>query len=462
MNQEQNHLPASGKKAQAQASRKATKLLPAIQKALFTAALASIGHVGFLLEAVNASSEPTVGSAAMLAPTLQDSPKAIVDEVWQIVNRDYVDGDFNKVDWQAVRVDLLSRDYSGPAAAYAAVREALSKLDDPYTRFLDPDQYQALTSKTAGELSGVGIKLGVNENQRLVVVEPIANSPAAAAQLEAGDEIVAIDDRQTMGMKVEDASKLIRGPLGTTVKLRISRNGQGEFDVNLTRAKIEVAAVHYSLKEEGATKVGYIQLDEFSSHAPEQMLRAIGDLSAKGAQAFVLDLRGNPGGLLYASVEIAKMWLDGGTIVSTVDRKGDSIEFKAEHHLGVAGSPPAFKMPLAVLVDGNSASASEILAGALKDNSRATIIGTQTFGKALVQSVHGLSDGSGLAVTIAHYYTPNGTDISHKGITPDIAIRPNSALTPQTVATKDDPWYITAVNNLRAQITPNLRANTDN
>ncbi|HIK11377.1 MAG TPA: S41 family peptidase [Oscillatoriaceae cyanobacterium M33_DOE_052] len=462
MNQYQNHLPTSGKKTPPFASGKETQLLRVIQKALFTGALASIGHIGILLEAVNAGPPPAVGSAAQLAPTLEDSPKAIVDEVWQIVNRDYVDGDFNKVDWQAVRTDLLSRDYSSPAAAYAAVREALSKLDDPYTRFLDPEQYQTLTSKTAGELSGVGIKLGVNENQRLVVVEPIENSPAAAAQLEAGDEIVAIDDRLTTGMKVEEASKLIRGPLGTSVKLRISRMGQEEFDVNLTRARIEVAAVHYSLKEEGATKVGYIQLDEFSSHAPEQMLRAIGDLSAKGAQAFVLDLRGNPGGLLYASVEIAKMWLDGGTIVSTVDRQGDSIEFKAEPQPGIAFAPPVFKMPLAVLVDGNSASASEILAGALKDNARATIIGTQTFGKALVQSVHGLSDGSGLAVTIAHYYTPNGTDISHKGITPDITINPNSALTPQTVATKDDPWYVTAINNLRAQITPAPLANTDN
>lgn len=462
MNQDQNLLPASGKTIKPFASRKATQILPAIQKALLTGALASIGHLGLLLEAVNASSPPAVGAAAHLAPTLEDSPKAIVDEVWQIVNRDYVDGDFNQVDWQAVRVDLLSRDYSSPAAAYAAVREALSQLEDPYTRFLDPEQYQALTSKTSGELSGVGIKLGVNDNQRLVVVEPMANSPAAAAQLEAGDEIVAIDDRPTMGMKLEEASKLIRGPLGTNVKLRISRNGHGEFDVNLTRAKIEVASVHYSLKEEGATKVGYIQLDEFSSHAPEQMLRAIGDLTSQGAEAFVLDLRGNPGGLLYASVEIAKMWLDGGTIVSTVDRQGESIEFKAEHQPGVPFAPPTFKMPLAVLVDGNSASASEILAGALKDNSRATIIGTQTFGKALVQSVHGLSDGSGLAVTIAHYYTPNGTDISHKGITPDITIKPNSALTPQAFATKDDPWYVTAVNNLRAQITPDLRANTDN
>jgi carboxyl-terminal processing protease len=194
-------------------------------------------------------------------------------------------------------------------------------------------------------------------------------------------------------------------------------------------------------------------LKEVSSHAAEQMKRAIETLDEQDAQAFVLDLRGNPGGLLYASIEIAQMWMDSGAIVRTVDRGGHSQDFNANH-------TAISEKPLAVLVDSNSASASEILAGALKDNGRATIIGTQTFGKALVQSVHGLSDGSGLTVTIAHYYTPDGTDISHKGITPDITIelsgtqRQQLVTNPDLIGTPQDPYYNRALSTLQAQLTP--------
>lgn len=385
---------------------------------------------------------------------LQESPKTIVDEVWQIVNQHYVDGTFNQVDWQATRVSLLSEEYASRQEAYKAVREALADLNDPYTRFLDPTEYQQLTSKTAGELSGVGMRLKLDGlKQRIVVVEPMENSPASRAGIEPGDEILAIDNQSTIGMNVEDAAKLIRGPVGTEVQLKMFRPGRDEFELALTRDRIEVASVHYTLKEEGANKIGYIQLDEFSSHSTKQMRKAIEELSDRNVDGFVLDLRGNPGGLLYASVEIAQMWVDRGSIVRTVNREEESHEF-------VAHRTALTELPLAVLVDGNSASASEILAGALKDNGRATIIGTQTFGKALVQSVHQLSDGSGLAVTIAHYYTPNGTDISHKGITPDIAVdltleqQQRLASNPEAIASPDDPCYTSALSSLRAQTPP--------
>ena len=385
---------------------------------------------------------------------LQESPKTIVDEVWQIVNEHYVDGTFNQVDWQATRVSLLSEEYASREEAYKAVREALADLNDPYTRFLDPTEYRQLTNKTAGELSGVGMRLKLDGlKRRIVVVEPMENSPASRAGIEPGDEILAIDNQSTIGMKVEEAAKLIRGPVGTEVQLKMFRPGRDEFELALTRDRIEVAAVHYTLKEEGANKIGYIQLDEFSSHSTKQMRKAIEELSDRNVDGFVLDLRGNPGGLLYASVEIAQMWVDRGSIVSTVNREEESHEF-------VAHRTALTELPLAVLVDGNSASASEILAGALKDNGRATIIGEQTFGKALVQSVHQLSDGSGLAVTIAHYYTPNGTDISHKGITPDITIdltleqQQRLASNPEALASPDDPCYTRALSSLRAQTAP--------
>lgn len=380
----------------------------------------------------------------------ENSPKAIVDEAWQIVNREYVDGTFNRVNWQSVRTELLSKNYSTKEEAYSAIRQALQKLDDPYTRFMDPKQYESLTNQTSGELIGVGLKLEINENTELLtIVEPLADSPAFKAGVKPGDQLLAIDGKSTRGMSVEKAAQLIRGKEGSKVNLNISRKGKGKFTLTITRGIIEVATVQYSVKQEGGIKVGYISLSEFSSHAADQMQKAIQKLHDQKVEGFVLDLRGNPGGLLYASIEIAKMWMDKGAIVRTVDRQGDNEEFKANN-------TALTKLPLAVLVDENSASASEILAGALKDNRRGTIVGGQTFGKALVQSVHSLSDGSGIAVTIAHYYTPNGTDISHKGVTPDIKVditngdRIKLVGKKSWVATKDDPQYMKAISILSA------------
>lgn len=379
---------------------------------------------------------------------LEDSPKAVLDEAWQIVNREYVDDSFNHNNWKAVRQDLLSKNYTSKEQAYAALRKALEKLNDPYTRFMDPKQYEALSNQTSGELSGVGIRLEVNEQSKtLTVVEPIENSPAIKAGILSGDRILAIDGKPTKGMTVEDASNLIRGNVGSKVKLEIGREGKDSFMVSLTRARIELPTVRYTLKEEGNSKIGYIRLSEFSSHAAEQMKKAIQDLQSKNVEGFVLDLRGNPGGLLQSSIEISRMWLDRGAIVKTVDRVGKDEKISANQ-------TAITKLPLVVLVDGNSASSSEILTGALKDNGRATIVGSQTFGKALVQSVHSLADGSGLAVTIAHYYTPNGTDISHKGIAPDVKIdltdgdRQKLTANPKLLATKDDPQYARAVSVL--------------
>lgn len=382
---------------------------------------------------------------------LQDSPKTVVDEVWQIVNREYVDGSFNQLNWQAMRQELLSKNYTSREQAYAALRKALERLNDPYTRFMDPKQYEVLTNQTSGELSGVGIRLEVNENTKvLTVIEPIENSPAIKAGIKAGDQILAINGKVTTGMTVEDASNLIRGDAGTKVQLQIGRDGN---DINLAvvRARIELPTVRYSLKQETNNRIGYIRLNEFSAHAAEQMRRAIQELLTQKVDGFVLDLRGNPGGLLQASIEISRMWMDQGAIVKTVDREG--------HDENISANQSALtKLPLVVLVDGNSASSSEILTGALKDNKRAVIVGSQTFGKALVQSVHSLSDGSGLAVTIAHYYTPKGTDISHKGIEPDVKIdlteeqRRKLASNPKLIATQDDPQYATAVTALQREI----------
>jgi carboxyl-terminal processing protease len=343
------------------------------------------------------------------------SPKELVDEVWQIVQRQYVDGTFNQVDWQAVRKEYLSKSYSNPQEAYKSIREMLKKLEDPYTRFMNPEEFKNMQVDTSGELTGIGITISQDEKtKQLVVIAPIEDTPAFKAGVLAKDIILKIDGKDTKEMDTNQAVSLIRGEAGTQVRLTIQRDGKTkQFDIK--RARIEIHPVKFSEKKTPAGNLGYIRLNQFSANAGKEMQTAIKNLESKKVAGYILDLRGNPGGLLFSSVDIARMWMDKGKIVSTVERKGETEKEEAN-------GKALTNKPLVVLVDKGSASASEILSGALQDNKRATLVGTQTFGKGLVQSVRPLEDGSGLAVTIAHYYTPNGTDINHKGISPDVKV----------------------------------------
>ncbi len=390
----------------------------------------------------------TVTTNALLLPTplalaqetLEDSPKVVVDEVWQLVNTEFVNKDFNHVDWQQKRQELMSAHYDNRKQAYKAIRKALKDLGDPYTRFLEPEEFAVLTSQTSGEVSGVGIRIAIDRRtSQLYVVEALRNSPAMKAGVKAGDRLIRIDGKPTALMNLEQATEAIHGEIGTQVNLQLSGKDKGVYDVNLMRSQIEIPSVTYNLKQEGQLKIGYIKLDEFSSHAAEQMQLAIQDLQKQQAEGFVLDLRGNPGGLLFASVDIARQWLQTGEIVSTIDRRGGDRHFNAN---GTSLSD----LPLVVLVNEGSASASEILAGALKDNKRATLVGTNTYGKGTVQSVHSLADGSGLAVTIARYYPPSGTDINHKGISPDIVL---DLTMEQQLRLKNDPSLLATGHDLQ-------------
>ena len=399
---------------------------------------------------------PTIFSSA--SATLNDSPKAVLDEAWQIVNYEYVDETFNQTDWQAIRQSLLGQEYTSRQQAYSALRRALRSLNDPYTRFLDPEEYNELTDQTSGEVSGIGLCLRRDaKTGSILVVETLVNSPAEQAGIQAGDRVLMVDGQSTRTMTVEAVSELIRGETDTQLTLTIVGRNERQQTLILTRALIEVPNVHYSIKEQNGARIGYIRLSEFSAHASEQMEAAINDLVKEQVEAFVLDLRGNPGGLLYASIEISRMWLQRGSIVRTVDRAGQSDEITANR-------TALTHLPLAVLVDGQSASSSEILTGALRDNGRATVVGSPTFGKALVQSLHSLSDGSGIAVTVAHYFTPNGIDISRKGITPDIQIdltdgqRRQFNSNPDLLATEVDPQYMEAVSALESTILVNRDA----
>jgi carboxyl-terminal processing protease len=346
----------------------------------------------------------------------QDEPKELIDEVWTVINHQYVDGTFNQTDWVATRKNYLSRSYKDRKEAYDASREMLKTLNDPYTRFMDPDEYSNMKIDTSGELSGVGIQLAVDEKtKKLIVVAPIEDSPAARAGIQSKDIIIKIDDATTEGMDDKNAVRLIRGKEGTKVKLTIQR-GPKQLDFNLVRAKIAIHPVRSRIDDVNGAKVGYIRLVQFSQPAIEEMEAAVKKLESQQVKGYVLDLRSNPGGLLNASVDIARMFMNKGAIVSTVTREGSNDE-------QVANNSALTDKPLVVLVDGGSASASEILSGALQDNRRAKIVGTKTFGKGLVQAVLPLrsdNERSAMAVTIAKYLTPNGTDINKHGIDPDV------------------------------------------
>ena len=399
----------------------------------------------------------TLGAPGFTLPSasggsISDSPKEVIDQVWQIVYRDYLDssGDNEETTWRQLRRDLLKKSFAGSAESYEAIRGMLASLNDPYTRFLDPKQFKEMRIDTSGELMGVGIQLSLDKaTKELVVVSPIEGTPASRAGVLSKDVIVSIDGKSTEGMSTEDAVKLIRGPEGSAVILGL-RRGDELIDVPLTRARIEINAVSYKLNTtRDQHKVGYIRLKQFNANAAKEMREAAKALEAQDVDGYVLDLRGNPGGLLEASIDIARQWLNEGIIVSTRTREGIRDVRRA------TGSAITDK-PLVVLIDQGSASASEILSGSLQDNGRAQLVGQKTFGKGLVQAVRGLSDGSGLTVTIAKYLTPKGTDIHKNGIEPDIKSEMSEkqlkGFTIEKLGTSQDSQYIDAKNELIKKI----------
>ena len=363
-----------------------------------------------------AVAQPALNLPGASGGAITDSPKEVIDQVWQIVYRDYLDssGTYTDDRWRQLRKDLLKKSYGGEEESYEAIRGMLDSLDDPYTRFLDPKEFKEMRIDTSGELMGVGIQISLDKvTKELIVVSPIEGTPASRAGVQSKDVIVSIDGTSTKGMTTEDAVKLIRGPEGTEVILGLRRKGD-VLNVPLTRARIEINAVKKALNTSpDGSKIGYIRLKQFNANASREMRDAIQELEDQDADGYVLDLRSNPGGLLEASVDIARQWLNEGIIVSTRTREGIRDVRRA------TGSAITDK-PMVVLINQGSASASEIVSGALQENDRAQLIGKTTFGKGLVQAVRGLSDGSGMTVTIAKYLTPNGTDIHKNGIEPDI------------------------------------------
>ena len=296
----------------------------------------------------------------------------------------------------------------------AGVRGTLESLDDPYTVYLSPEETKAFEEKQKGEYSGIGAALQ-SVPEGLVITSVFDGSPAAAAGLQPGDIIVTVDGEPTADVAIETSIARIKGEEGTTVQLGVkSVDGGGEKPVTVTRRTIKIPETSTKMETAGGKKVGYIQLYEFGGNAAGDVRRDVQDLTQRGAKSFILDLRYNGGGLLNQAVDVTGIFRTG-VVTST---KGLNSPLDVLETQG----PVATEEPLVVLVNDYSASASEIVTGALKDSDRAEIIGTRTFGKGLVQSIIPLDDEAALKLTTAVYLTPNGTNINKKGIAPDIRV----------------------------------------
>ncbi len=363
----------------------------------------------------------------------------LVSEAWRIVDRAYLDDTFNHQNWWSVRQEALKQQLKDQEGVYSAIEQMLGSLDEPFTRLLKPEQYRSLKVITSGELTGVGLQISLNpKTGTLEVVAPIAGSPAEKAGIRPRDRILKIDGISTAELSLDEAAARMRGPLGSGVTLTMERDAEAVGEIQLVRDRIALNPVVAQLRSlpEGMP-IGYLRLTQFNANATAELAHAIASLEKQGADAYILDLRNNPGGLLQAGIEIARLWLDEGTIVYTVNRQGILGSFEA---IRSAMTPD----PLVVLVNQGTASASEILAGALQDNGRAQLVGETTFGKGLIQSLFDLSDGSGLAVTVAKYETPKHRDINKLGIKPDHLV-PLEPITRDQLGTEADQQYQAAV-----------------
>ena len=393
-------------------------------------------------------SSPSFAFQSNSSTLVSDNPKEIIDQVWQIIYRDFLDysGKYMADDWIKLRKEILSNKYLDNDDAYIVIREMLTQLDDPYTRFLDPKEFNEMRIETTGELMGVGIQISLDEiTNQIVVVSPIEGTPAFFAGIKSNDIIVSIDGNPTKGLSIDSTVKLIRGKKGTKVELGIIRDSE-VLKVSLTRDRIEINVVDSRINNTVlGPKIGYLRLKQFNAKSPKEMSLSINKLEKEKPFGYVLDLRGNPGGLLEASIEIARQWINTGIIVSTKTKDGITDIRKGKRRA-------LTNRPVVVLIDEGSASASEILSGAIKENNRGKLVGKKTFGKGLVQSVRSLPDGSGLTVTVAKYLTPNGRDINKNGIEPDIRaellVNDDNKLTNSDLGTLKDSQYVVAENLL--------------
>ncbi len=342
---------------------------------------------------------------------------------------------FRQVQLLADSITLISTDYVKPVKVkdlvYGAIKGMMKTLDG-YSQFLDPESFKEITEETKGEFGGLGIEVGMRDGV-LTVIAPMEDTPAYEAGVEAGDRIVKIDDEVTRDMTLDEAVGKLRGEAGTAVTITVVREETEEMlDFKITRAIIKVKSIKDA--EVIEEDIGYVRLIEFQERTAKDLRETIKKLRKEGAKSLIIDIRNNPGGLLDAGVEVADLFLkQGDMIVYTEGRDPKKrIDFKSKKE------PDFDDMDIVVLVNKGSASAAEILAGALKDNRRALMLGVTTFGKASVQTVIPLEDKSALRLTTAAYFTPSGKNIMDKGVDPDVCVKRVKANEPEVKEEKEE------------------------
>ncbi|MCL0063701.1 S41 family peptidase [Dehalococcoidia bacterium] len=360
--------------------------------------------------------------AVPLIPQNDAPPQGLelVEEVWQLIQRDFVDS-------EALDHNRL---------AEGAVRGLIEALDDPYTSYLTPQQYELSITRLKGEFSGIGATITIEEGQ-LTVVAPIAGSPAEQAGIRPGDKILKVDGKPTAGMTLHEAALRIRGPQGTKVSLLVLHPDEDiPREIKITRAEIKLPSVEWEMLPDN---IAHIRVSNFTERTDSEFASALSDIMAHGATGIVLDLRSNPGGLLDAAVKVASQFLEEGIVVYALDNKRERTDWPVQD----GGMAP--DIPLAVLVNSHTASAGEVVAGALQDHNRGLIIGVRTRGKGSMNRVHRLSNGGALYITFARWFTPDGRQIDREGIAPDIELE----LTPEDIENNRDPQLDRAIEYLQ-------------
>jgi carboxyl-terminal processing protease len=385
------------------------------------------GRRGGRLRAATALAASLVVWLGALTPAglaLSDAQQLVV-ETWRLVNQSYVDpAQFERIRWRRLRQRALEQPISSSDDAYRAIEGMLSPLGDPYTRLLRPSDYAALQSTNQGTVNGVGLQLAARESdQAVVVIAPLDESPAAEAQIQSGSQVLSVNGVPTSELGLDGTAAALRGPSGTSVLVSLRDGAHEPRELELERRQVDLHPVRSKrLRVDGHT-LGYLRITQFAEPVPEQVGEALRDLQDQAIEGLILDLRNNTGGLVSAGVAVADALLDNRPIVVTEERDGLVSPQQS-------GPGQLFDGPMVTLVNSGTASASEILAGALQDNGRSRLAGGRTFGKGLIQTLIPLSDSSGLAVTVARYLTPSGRDIQNEGIEPDLTLSEPEPLNP--------------------------------
>jgi len=366
------------------------------------------------------------------ACALSDS-KQIVLDAWTLVNEGYYDPEiFDEIQWKKIRQKTLQKNIDTTEDAYTAIEEMLKPLEDPYTRVLRPKDYELLKSSNLGsEINGVGLQLGVDEsNGKIKVISTLAGSPAEDAGIASGFFVETVDGQSALELGLANTASKLRGEKGSKVLVQISTEEGETKEIDLERRSVDLRPVRTKRLRDESHTLGYLRITQFSESVPKKIEEALQELKEKEVEGIILDLRNNSGGLVSSGIAVADSFLNEKLVVETKNREGikDSI---------ISEKNTFFDGPMVTIVNKGTASASEILAGALQDNNRSALIGKQTYGKGLIQSLKSLSEDSGIAITVASYLTPNGNNIQGRGIIPDKILDFSEA---KDFGNSDDKW----------------------